>query len=248
MASKSSPRSWRLAGEDGAWRQLIGAAITVPLQFCLHRYHQCKIILTKAVRIIWGLSVATVLILYKLLVISYRLTLGMSDAEKEEITVPDLIRSHNYKVETHTVQTDDGYCLQLHRIPGRGKPVLLIHGMMCSSYCWVTSDSNSLAFILADAGYDVWLGNFRGTKYSRAHCELDPDKHLAFWRFSLHELGVKDLAAMITNIAKISGRKKISFIGHSMGTTCFLILASYKPRLVQNIDLAILMAPVVMME
>ena len=226
MASKSSPRSWRLAGEDGAWRQLIGAAITVPLQFCLHRYHQCNILLSKAVRITWGLSVATVLILYKLLVISYRLTLGMSETEKEEITVPDLIRSHHYQVETHTVQTDDGYYLQLHRIPGRGKPVLLSHGMMGSSYCWVTSGSHSLAFILADAGYDVWLGNFRGTKYSRSHCSLDPDKHLAFWRFSLHELGVKDLAAMISNIAKISGHKKISFIGHSMGTTCFLILAS----------------------
>ena len=56
---------------------------------------------------------------------------------------------------------------------------------------------------------------------------------------------MKDLAAMISNIAKISGRQKISFIGHSLGTTCFLILASYRPRLVQNIDLAILMAPVV---
>ena len=246
MASKTSPRSWRLAGEDGAWRQLTGAA-AVPLQFCLQRYQQCSILLTRTVRIVWGLTVATVLILYKLLVISYRLTVGMTGQE-EELTVPDLIRSHQYQVETHTVQTDDGYCLQLHRIPGRGKPVLLIHGMMCSSYCWVTSDSNSLAFILADAGYDVWLGNFRGTKYSRAHSELDPDKHLAFWRFSLHELGVKDLAAMISNIVRISGRSKISFIGHSMGTTCFLILASYRPRLAQNIDLAILMAPVVRME
>ena len=247
MASKSSPRSWRFAGEDGAWGQLTGAA-WMPLQYCLYRYQHCNILLTNTVRLVWGFILAIILILYKLLVISYRLSVGMGEGEKEEVTVPDLIRSHHYEVETHTVITDDGYCLQLHRIPGRGKPVLLIHGMMCSSYCWVTSDSNSLAFILADAGYDVWLGNFRGTKYSRSHCRLDPDKHLAFWRFSLHELGVKDLAAMIAKIVKISARKKISFIGHSMGTTCFLILASYKPRLVQNIDLAILMAPVVRTE
>ena len=153
--------------------------------------------------------------------------------------------------------TEDGYILALHRIPhGKGadpavqRPVIFVqHGLLCSSADWVVSDpAKGLGYILADAGYDVWLGNFRGTKYSRSHCQLDPDKHLAFWRFSLHELGVKDLAAMISNIVKISGRKKISFIGHSMGTTCFLILASYRPRLVQNIDLAILMAPVVRIE
>ena len=141
--------------------------------------------------------------------------------------------------------TRDGYCLQLHRIPGQGRPVLLIHGMMCSSYCWVTSDDSSLAFILADAGYDVWMGNFRGTKYSRKHINLDPDIHRTFWRFSLHELAVYDLPAMISEIVKVSGKKKLSFIGHSMGTTCFLILASYRPRLVAHVDLAILMAPVV---
>ena len=152
------------------------------------------------------------------------------------------------QVESHSVVTEDGYCLELHRIPSRsgtGKPVLLMHGMMCSSYCWVTSDTSSLAFILARAGYDVWLGNFRGTKYGRRHQTLDPDKDLEFWRFSLHELGVKDIAAMITSILKISGQPKMSFIGHSMGTTSFLILSSYRPHMVRAVDLAIFMAPVV---
>ena len=152
------------------------------------------------------------------------------------------------QVESHSIVTEDGYCLELHRIPSRsgsGKPVLLMHGMMCSSYCWVTSDTSSLAFILARAGYDVWLGNFRGTKYGRRHQTLDPDKDLEFWRFSLHELGVKDIGAMITSILEISGQPKMSFIGHSMGTTCFLILSSYRPHMVRAVDLAILMAPVV---
>lgn len=165
--------------------------------------------------------------------------------EVEEENVPELIKACGYKVETHSVVTEDGYILDMHRIPSTGKPIFLMHGMLCSSYCWVTSETNSLAFILADAGYDVWLGNFRGTRYSRRHQTLDPDTDLEFWRFTLHELGVMDISAMISSILRISGKPKLTFIGHSMGTTCFLILASSNPHIVAPVDLAVLMAPVV---
>ena len=39
-----------------------------------------------------------------------------------------------------------------------------------------------LAFIMSDAGYDVWLGNYRGNTYSRRHEHLDPDEY-DYWRF-----------------------------------------------------------------
>ena len=37
--------------------------------------------------------------------------------------------------------------------------------------------------MLADLGYDVWLGNLRGNTYSRKHAYLDP-KEKTYWDFS----------------------------------------------------------------
>ena len=161
------------------------------------------------------------------------------------MSVPQLIEESGYKVEVHEVTTSDGFRLQLHRIPSPGQPVLLMHGLLCSSYCWVTSGSDSLGFLLADLGYDVWLGNFRGTKYSRQHTRLDPDQDAEFWRFTLHELGVNDLATMINSVIEVSGKSSLYFVGHSMGTTAYLILASTRPREVDVVKRAVLLAPVV---
>lgn len=53
-----------------------------------------------------------------------------------------------------------------------------------SSNTWVlNSVTESLAFILADAGFDVWLGNNRGNCYSQYNTHLSPDD-VAFWAFS----------------------------------------------------------------
>lgn len=68
---------------------------------------------------------------------------------------PEVITYRGYPVEIHHVVTDDGYILELHRIPfGRRetrfenstiqrKPVFLQHGMMATDHFWLLSASNN---------------------------------------------------------------------------------------------------------
>lgn len=71
------------------------------------------------------------------------------------------------------------------------------------------------AYILADQGYDVWIGNARGNKYSRAHTYLDPDTGVDFWDFTWHQIGVYDLPAMIDYVLEQTGQEDMFYIGHS---------------------------------
>ncbi|CAF4455388.1 unnamed protein product, partial [Rotaria magnacalcarata] len=73
----------------------------------------------------------------------------------------------------------------------------------------------SLAYILVDAGYDVWLGNMRGNYYSRAHVKYNPDHDEAFWDFSWDDMARDDLPSMIYYILNVTQQTQIGYVGHS---------------------------------
>lgn len=160
-----------------------------------------------------------------------------------------LIRKAGYPAQAHIVQTEDGYLLTLHRIPRDNKPpVLLQHGLLSSSTDWVISgEKKALAFILADEGYDVWLGNIRGNTYSRAHVSLCPCDS-RFWNFSFHEMGIYDLPAMISYITNTTSQSLHTYIGHSMGTTASYIMAAERPDIAEMVQAIISLAPVAFTE
>lgn len=74
---------------------------------------------------------------------------------------------------------------------------MLQHGLLSSADTWVINKYDvAPAFQLASNGYDVWLGNSRGSKYGRTHSSLDPDSPedmKKFWEFSFVEMGEFDL-------------------------------------------------------
>ena len=127
------------------------------------------------------LSISTVLLI---------IVITAADKHPEaKLPITDYCKYFHYPVEYHKVITYDGYILSLFRIQKKNtiireglKPILLQHGLIDSSDTWLINDENKApGFILANKGYDAWLGNSRGNKHSRAHTRYNPDKDKEFW-------------------------------------------------------------------
>lgn len=174
----------------------------------------------------------------------------LADDDDGNYTVEYLIESNGYPVETHTVTTSDGYILTLHRIPhgktgtSLGKVAFLQHGILSSSADWVIQGpGKSLGYVLADEGYDVWMGNARGNTWSKKHTTLDP-KSADFWQFSWHQIGVIDVPAMIDYILAQTGVDGVYYAGHSQGTTVYYVMTSQLPEYNDKIKVGASLAPI----
>ncbi|KAF8527124.1 Alpha/Beta hydrolase protein [Gautieria morchelliformis] len=164
-----------------------------------------------------------------------------------------------YYPEEHIVQTRDGFMLGIHRIPNKkgekgkagrkgrsvGKPVVYLHhGLLMNSEVWVclTAEERALPFVLAENGYDVWLGNNRGNKYSKKHTIHNPSS-IAFWDFSIDDFCLYDIPDSIQYVLNTTRAKTLSYIGFSQGTAQAFAALGVHPYLNERVNLFVALAP-----
>ena len=162
-----------------------------------------------------------------------------------------------YEHEEHVVLTKDGYLLGLHRLPAKkgeerehpgastGKPVVYLHhGLLMNSEVWVclTSPERSLAFTLVELGFDVWLGNNRGNKYSKKSIHHNPNS-LKFWDYSIDDFAWHDIPDSIEYILQVTKEPSLSYVGFSQGTAQAFAALSIHPPLNEKINVFIALAP-----
>lgn len=172
------------------------------------------------------------------------LTLNILSVLTVEDFVSTIISQAGYSSDTHNVETEDGFILTLHRLKGKqGESVLLMHGFMQSASVWVyDGPGKSLAFMLKDAGYDVWMLSARGTALSSQHKSLTPNEE-KFWDFSFHEIGYYDLPAAIDFILANTSQQQIHYVGHSQGGTVYTVFLAMRPEYNIKIQSSYLLAP-----
>nr|XP_018902729.1 PREDICTED: lipase 3-like [Bemisia tabaci] len=163
------------------------------------------------------------------------------------------MKKHGYPGEAHRVITPDGYILTLDRIPHRENstsdrmPLILLHGMVGNAMQYLIAGPRSgLGYICADAGFDVWLVNYRGTMLSREHVnKLKPKE---YWDFSFTEHGIYDTLTAIDYVLEQTNKPRVHILGYSMGASAILIGVTERPEYNEKIQSAILMAPTTSMQ
>lgn len=89
-----------------------------------------------------------------------------------------------------------------------------MHGLLdCSDTFIINDEDKALAFVLANRGYDVWLGNNRGNKHSKEHTKYTSNSK-SFWDFTFEDMAIYDLPAAFTYISSKTNQL-ITYIGHS---------------------------------
>ncbi|GER36933.1 lipase [Striga asiatica] len=164
-----------------------------------------------------------------------------------------VIGAAGFPCTEHPTRTEDGFVLGLQRVSSpsrvvlkRGSPVLLIHGLFMAGDAWFMNSRNqSLGFILADRGFDVWVGNVRGTRWSHGHVSLS-EREKKFWDWSWQELALYDLGEMIGYVYSVTS-SKVLVVGHSQGT--IMSLAAFtQSDIAKMVKAAALLCPISYLE
>lgn len=136
------------------------------------------------------------------------------------------MNNFGYEWEAHKVHTEDHYILTTFHILGKigdtkesKGSVLLQHGDYEDGASWMsTFKGTPFHLLLVEEGYDVWIGNNRGTDYSQEHETLSAKDDNDYWMYTWGDMGLYDDAANIEMIKEKAGVDKLFYIGYSQGT------------------------------
>lgn len=108
------------------------------------------------------------------------------------------------------MNTTDGYILTVFHLFSHdlteGAPVVFFqHGLYSNADTWIINEDLAPGFQTAKAGYDVWLGNNRGTTYSTETVEGFNKTDAEYYDYSFYELGKYDAPAQIDFVLEKTG-------------------------------------------
>ena len=89
------------------------------------------------------------------------------------------ISNLNLNLEEIQVVTEDRYVNTIWALTSKdefnrnGKSILIQHGLLDSSFTWLILEEKSIAKLLCDEGYKVYLPNMRGNQFSKSHLDYD---------------------------------------------------------------------------
>lgn len=125
--------------------------------------------------------------------------------------------------EAIPVTTEDGYINELWHVWNNDTkrddllPIYFQHGLIDTAGTWFfNTPDKAPAYQLAHKGYDLWLGNNRGQKYS-----FKSDNMTTYWNHTFHEMGLYDQPAFQKEVLNRTGKEQLIYVGHSQGTIQF---------------------------
>ena len=151
---------------------------------------------------------------------------ALSEKKNDYSRFGDLMDKYGFDWEPVKVTTDDGFILTTFHLTGNKDgpfkptmpPVVIMHGAAGDGATWIDDYKHGVPMHLqlAEAGYDVFIANNRGTEWSQEHEKYTVDEP-DFWKWSWAEQGLYDDVANIKTVKELTGAEKVFYIGWSQG-------------------------------
>jgi pimeloyl-ACP methyl ester carboxylesterase len=128
-----------------------------------------------------------------------------------------------------TAQSRDGLRLALKHFPRPGaQPLLLIHGLAQNDRGWDSKVKRySMARFLHAQGFDVWVGNMRGSGTPGFRSEMPEGPH----HWTIDDYAIDDVPGLVNEVIQATGQKPFVIV-HSLGawaTEGYLAGLNYDP-------------------